>query len=291
MPQPRLGLALALALVAACGAPDVQPLHEAKRLEPTKAVPKDSKTSPPTSTPEPTPEPTPTPAPTPAAYVRPGDRATQRDELTFWGFSTDGQRYAFETYYYGPGAAECEGVATLYVVDADTDTFAAGTPHEIKHRQPDAERCDPPDIKAEMSRHRDELFHKHDIVVGNQGAPIVPVRESGGPGKAPTWTIALPGGPSLRAELSVQHGGRDKAGDPGAAYTLTLAAGGAAPALVVEPGKRRRPFVWDYSLEDGVVFVGPDGKHLAIVLTTLQLSFEGDRRSFMSNGIKTPAQG
>ena len=282
--QPRLGLALAL--LAACGAPDVQPLNEAKRLEPTKAVPKDSKTSP-------APEPAPAPAPklAPAAYTRAGDRAAQRDELTFWGFSADGRRYAFETFYYGPGAAECEGLATFIVVDADTDTFADGTPYELKHKQPDAERCDPPDLRAEMSRHREELLHRHGIVLGNQGTPYIPIRESASPpGKAPTWNIGLPG-VTLRAELEVLHGGRSNAGDPGAAYTLTVSTGGAAPAIVVEPGKRRRPFVWDYTLEGGVVFASPDGQHLAFIIPTQQLSFEGDRHSYMSNGIKTPASG
>ena len=286
--MPRLASGLALALLTACGAvacgaPVVQPLAEAKRLEPTKAVPKDSKIEAP-----PEPEPTPPPAPEAGPYTRQGDRAQQRDELTFWGFSADGRRYAFETYYYGPGAAECEGLASLYVVDADTDTFAEGSPLEIKHREPDADRCDPPDLKAEMSRHRDELLHRHAIVIGNQGPAITPNRDStSSRAAAPIWTLLLPDGP-LRAELAALFGGRENAGEPGAAYTLTLRGPGDT-TTVVEDGKRRRPFVWDYSLDGGVAFLAPDGKHLAIVLTTKQLSFEGDRHSYLSNGIKPPA--
>lgn len=279
--MPRLASGLALALLAACGVPEVQPLDEAKRLEPTKAVPKDSKTEP-----APTPAPSPAPAPAPATgpYTVAGDRAQQRDELTFWGFSADGRRYAFETYYYGPGATVCEGLATLYVVDAATDTFAEGSPIEIKHRDPEADRCEPPDLKAEMARHRDELLHRHNIVIGNQGPAIVPTRAAG---PKPSWLLNLPGGP-LNAELEVLFGGRDKAGEPGAAYTLTLRGPGDL-VTVVEAGKRRRPFIWDYSLEGGVAFLSPDRQHLAIVLTSKQLSFEGDRHSYMSNGLKTPA--
>ena len=285
MPRLASGLAFALltsgfVLAGACGVPVVQPLDEAKRLEPTKAVPKDSKVKP-----APTPAPSPIPEPEAGPYTRPGDRALQRDELTFWGFSADGRRYAFETYYYGPGAAECEGLATLHVVDADTDTFAEGSPLEIKHREPGAERCEPPDLKAEMARHRDELLHRHGIVVSNQGTAIVPNRDASR-GSKPTWTLDLPGGP-LRAELEVLFGGRENAGQPGGAYTLTLRGPGDL-VTIVEAGKHRRPFVWDYSLDGGVAFLAPDSKHLAIVLTTKQLSFEGDRHSYMSNGLKTP---
>lgn len=270
------------AVLLACGAPVVQPLDEAKRLEPTKAVPKDSKTTTPAAAP------TPPPAPVAAVgpYTRPGDRAQQRDELSFWGFSADGRRYAIETYYYGPGAAECEGLATLAIIDADTDTFVDGTPLEIKHRDPGADRCDPPDLRAEMARHREELFHRHGIIIGNQGAPIIPHRDSTSRGDAPGWILNLPDVP-LRAELEVQHGGRNNAGEPGASYTLRLRGPG-DQVTVVEDGQRRRPFVWDYSLDDGVAFLAPDRKHLAIVVATKQLSFEGDRHSYMSNGIKAP---
>jgi hypothetical protein len=274
----RPALPLALVLVTACGAPVVQPLEEAKRREPDKAVPKDSKT--PESKTEP-------PAPPPEPYIRAGDAKDQRDELRFWGFSADGTRYAFETWYAGPGAAQCEGQASLFIVDAETDAFVADSPLVLKHKQPEAERCDPPDLRGEMDRHREELLHRHGIVVGNQGPAILakPVVTEKGTGR--NSTIDLPSGKQLRAELEVIGGDREKVGEKGAAYKLTLHAEGAAP-LVVETGERRRPWIWDYSLDEGLVFVGPGGRHLAIVIATTQRSFEGDRHSYMSNAVKLP---
>ena len=88
-------------------------------------------------------------------------------------------------------------------------------------------------------------------------------------------------------EVEVIDGDREKVGERGAAYKLTLVREG-QPPRIIEPGTRRRPFVWDYNLDEGVVFVGPEGRHLAIVLGTAQRSFEGDRHSYMSNAVKLP---
>ena len=297
--MPRLAPVLTLALLTgttlaacgalvACGAPVVQPLDEAKRPEPPRTdakAAKDTKAADP-ATPaadEPTPEPA-TPA---QPYTRAGDPKDQRDELRFWGFSADGSKYAFETYDHGPGATPCEGQASLFIVDADSDSFVKDSPLVIKHKQPDAERCDPPDLRAEMDRHREQLLHRHAIVVGNQGTPIVPAPAVDEAGKARASTIALPSGTMLRAEVQVIDGDREKVGERGAAYKLTLTREG-QPPKPIEPGTRRRPFVWDYNLDEGVVFVGPDGRHLAIILGTAQRSFEGDRHSYMSNGVKLP---
>jgi|GEM_PF-1650724 len=293
--SPRLTRSLALTLVTtctvmactitACGAPVVQPLDEAKRPEPPRKDKPAATTDKPATTATPTPEPTPGPPAEP--YARAGDPKDQREELRFWGFSADGTRYAFETYYHGPGAAHCEGEASLFVVDAGKDAFVDGSPLVIKHKQPEAERCDPPDLRAEMDRHREQLLHRHAIVVGNQGPAIVPAPAIDEQGKARASTIALPTGTSLRAEVVVTGGDREKVGERGAAYKLTLVRDG-QPPKVVEPGTRRRPFMWDYNLDEGVVFVGPGGRHLAIVLGTAQRSFEGDRHGYMSNGVLLP---
>ena len=210
--MPRV--ALVLVLLTACGAPELQPLHEAKKREADKP--------PPTPTPPPAPEPEPEPEP----FRRAGDPKQQRDLLQFWGFSADGLRYAFETYDHGPGAVKCEGEASLFIVDAEQDSFVDGLPLILKHKQPDAERCDPPDLRAELDRHRDELFHRHGIIVGNQGPAIVPRPAVTTSGSGRSSTLDLPSGKQLRAQLEVLDGDREKVGERGAAYRLTLAPAG-----------------------------------------------------------------
>lgn len=281
---------LLFALLAACGTPVVQPLSEAKKLEPTKAVPKDSKT--PVTAPEP-PAATRPASPDPAAEIpfkRPGDAASQRDDLTFWGWSNDSARYAFEVRDHGPGATVCEGSYTLYIVDAARDTFAEGTPLKVEHKNKgDDDKCDPPDLGAEMEKQRPALLERHGIVITNQRAPILPSRvgSTTGTDKIPAWALQLGPDTLLRAELEVLHGGRDKAGEPGGAYRLTLKHGADEPK-VLEPGQRRRPFVWNYDLDTGLAFLAPDGRHLAILVAMTQLSFEGDRHTYMSNGVALP---
>ncbi len=270
--MPRV--ALVLVLLTACGAPELQPLHEAKKREADKP--------PPTPTPPPAPEPEPEPEP----FRRAGDPKQQRDLLQFWGFSADGLRYAFETYDHGPGAVKCEGEAGLFIVDAEQDSFVDGLPLILKHKQPDAERCDPPDLRAELDRHRDELFHRHGIIVGNQGPAIVPRPAVTTSGSGRSSTLDLPSGKQLRAQLEVLDGDREKVGERGAAYRLTLAADGDPAPRIVEPGERRRPWIWDYDLDQGLAFIGPDGHHMALLLATTRRSFEGDRHSYMSNGLR-----
>lgn len=270
--MPRV--ALVLVLLTACGAPELQPLHEAKKREADKP--------PPTPTPPPAPEPEPEPEP----FRRAGDPKQQRDLLQFWGFSADGLRYAFETYDHGPGAVKCEGEASLFIVDAEQDSFVDGLPLILKHKQPDAERCDPPDLRAELDRHRDELFHRHGIIVGNQGPAIVPRPAVTTSGSGRSSTLDLPSGKQLRAQLEVLGGDREKVGERGAAYRLTLAADGDPAPRIVEPGERRRPWIWDYDLDQGLAFIGPDGHHMALLLATTRRSFEGDRHSYMSNGLR-----
>ncbi|MBL9107008.1 MAG: DUF2259 domain-containing protein [Myxococcales bacterium] len=272
-----------LASIAGCGAPDVQPLNEAKRLEPEKSVPKDSKAKT-----DPKPAPAPPPAPS-GPYTRAGDKTTQTDDFTFWGWSSDNSRFAFEVHDHGPGARGCEGSYTLYVVDAAADKFADGTPLKVEHKTKADDDCDPPDLGAEMARLRPAALTQHGIDPANQSPPVVPtpVTTTTGREKSPSWTLLLGGAP-VTAELAVLHGGREAAGEPGAAYRLTLRRD--KTQKVVEPGTRRRPFVWNYSLDRGLAFVAPDGRHLALFVATTQLSFEGDRHSVMSNGLAVPPE-
>jgi len=288
--------ALLLALLAGCGLPVVHTINEAKKLEPDKAVPKDSKDAKPAPA-----EAAPPPSPAPRADVpfkRAGEAASQRDDFTFWGWSADNTRYAFELHDHGPGATTCEGSYTLFVVDATRDAFVDGTPLVVEHKRKEDDVCDPPDLAAEMEKLRPAALQQHGIVVDNQRQPSLPRRVATTTGRessssrpsgpeSPAWILTLGSGSQLRAELEVRHGGRDEAGEPGGAYRLTLTRNDEAPK-VVESGERRRPFVWHYDLDGGLVFLAPDGRHVALFVATTRLSFEGDRHSLMSNAVALP---
>ncbi len=285
---------LLLALLAGCGLPVVHTINEAKKLEPEKAGPKDSKETKDSKDAKAAPETAPpVPSPAPRAdipFKKNGEAASQRDDFTFWGWSADNTRYAFELHDHGPGATTCEGSYTLYVVDAARDAYVTGTPLVVEHKRKEDDVCDPPDLAAEIEKLRPAALAQHGIVVDNQRPPSLPRRVSTSTGreKHPAWILTLGPGSQLRAELENRHGGRDKAGEPGGAYRLTLTRDGESPK-VIEPGERRRPFVWHYDLDGGLVFLAPDGRHLALFVATTRLSFEGDRHSLMSNAVALPS--
>lgn len=266
-----------LALAGACTAPP-RPATKADE-PPTPAHPL-----------APAPAPTPTPAePAPtlgAPYHRPGDRAAQVDGLTFWGWSADGRRFAFETAFAGAGGAACEGEVDLYIVDAERDHFVEGGHVEVKHTSPDAEPCDPPDLQAAMDARRPALLAAHGVVVGNLRAPVAPL--SVGDGRNDIFMLNLPSGKLANLDIDVLYGDRERAHEAqGAAFKLTLEVLG-HPPLVVEAGTRRRPHVWDYDPGRGLAFFSPDGRHAAILTAAIALSYEGDRTSFIANGLRLP---
>lgn len=275
-------LPCALALASACTAP--------ARPDATAASSAASAGAPPV---EPGPGPAPKPEPAPPVlgkpYHRPGDRADQLDGLTFWGFSKDGRYFAFETSFAGPGAATCEGEVDLFIVDADTDSFVPDGHVEIRPKHPDAEPCDPPDLQAAMDGQRPVLLRKYGIEPGHLLPPVEPAPAGEPRPGVERYTLPLPSGGSGIAELEVLHGGRDTAHEgKGAAFKLSVVVG-EAPPLLIEPGQRRRPYVWDYDFGHGLVFYSPDRTHAALLTATIQLSFEGDRTSYLANGIVIPA--
>lgn len=285
----RLAPVAALVL-AACTAPS--PEKTAPTPDPGKPPVQEA---PPQATP---PKEAPTEPPAPAAkllgepFERAGDVAKQVDALTVWGWSKDGRYFAFETNYGGPGATTCEGELDLFIVDADTDTFAEGGRLTIKHKNPEAARCDPPDLKAAMAAQRPDILKKYDIEPGHLTAPVEFVAAGGEPPALKRYTLALPAGGSATAELTVLFGGRDAVLDKnnkpqGAAFRLTLQRDKEEP-VTLEKGERRRPFVWDYDLGKGLAFFSPDRKHAAVLTATIQLSFEGDRTSYMASGFRLP---
>lgn len=282
-----LGLGL---LVVACGGSDpVGSRAEAKTpvtREPTP-LPGPSR-SPTTTTPTQTDGPQDGAAPTrpppkeregPEPFHRPHDATRGADELVFWGWSADGRHFAFETYFRGAGMAECEGEAELTIVDAQTDRYAADGHVVVRHRDPDAEVCDPPDLREELGYRRDPRLHREGISTALGTGPI-PIEGSG-----EQWRFVLPSGEAVELSFRVRHGTDDpmEAAD-GAAYELRMTVPG-GEEVVVERGLRRRPWIMGYDLSQGMVFVGPHGAHAAILVAQEQVIPEGTRTTWMANGV------
>lgn len=231
----------------------------------------------------------PAPALLGAPYEQPGDPRHQVDHLTVWGWSLDGRYFAFETFDAGPGAATCEGAVRLFVVDADSDVLVSGGYLERRPTHPDQQPCDPPDLRASIAAERAALLEKHGIEVGNLLAPAVPQEAAAPRPGVKTYAILLPNGKTATATIEVLDGDRERAFEAkGAGYKLDLEVAD-HPPLHVESGVRRRPYLWNYDLDRGLVFTSPDGSHMAIMTATTEISFEGDRTSWKTNAFRLPA--
>ncbi|MCH9688634.1 MAG: hypothetical protein K0V04_44795 [Deltaproteobacteria bacterium] len=55
--------------------------------------------------------------------------------------------------------------------------------------------------------------------------------------------------------------------------------------VVVERGRRRRPWTLGYGLDEGMVFVGPKGRHAAIMVAKREVMPEGVRTTWMFSGV------
>lgn len=230
--------------------------------------------------------PSPSPATLGAAYQRPGDPRQQVDALTFWGWSKDGRYFAYETFDRGPGGAVCEGAVRLFVVDADSDVLVPGGYLERRPDSPDAQPCTPPDLQAAIAPQRAALLQQHGIEVGHLLAPAEPAAK---PSSANTkaHAIPLPSGRTATATLEVLDGDRERAHEAQSAFKLDLALDG-KPSVNLSPGQLRRPYIWNYDLDRGLVFTSPDASHMAILIATTEMSFEGDRTSWIHNAFRIP---
>ncbi|WAS95944.1 DUF2259 domain-containing protein [Nannocystis punicea] len=231
----------------------------------------------------------PTPPTLGAPFEQPGEPRQQIDHLTVWGWSRDGRYFAFETFDAGPGAATCEGAARLFVVDSDSDTLVPGGYVEVRPKSPDAEPCDPPDLRAALAPRRTALLQSHGIELGYLLAPTEPQEAAAPRPGTRAYAILLPSGKTAFAWLEVLGGDREKAHEgKGSAFQLDLNLKGYA-TLRLEPGVRKRPYIWNYDLDRGLVFTSPDGTHMAIMTATTELSFEGDRTSWIATTFRIPA--
>ena len=279
-----------LLLLAAC--PPAEP--EETTPEPTPEVTPAATPEPtPEATPEVTPEPEPTPEPTPAGVVVEGEPHVvpevvtmpgMADRFTFWGWSGDGLRYAFETYRAGEGAVECDMKYEVFVVDAETDAYVEGGRLEVAHESPEpgpSGVCVPKELEPLLEEQRAALFEAHGIVPGNLNPPAE-VKDKGG-----AYSFEKPNGEVVPLVFRILHEPPESMGEEaaaGAAYYLAL--NPSEGKLVVENGRTRRPYVLSY--KPRLVFFSPAGRHAAVVMGRTHTAFEGTRDSWMTNGVALP---
>ncbi len=196
------------------------------------------------------------------------------DRFTFWGWSSDGARFAFETYMPGEGGVSCDMVHDVFVVDARTDDFAAEGRLSVGYDWPEGgpNGCQPPDLKGRVAVERPGFLAGHGITVGRLLAPeAMEAADQGFVASGESFTF------------EVLHGTDDAYGEAaaqGAAYRLVRTTGGLDQVL--EPGTRRRSYVLDYA--PAWLFRSPDGVHAAVVVKREHSAFEGTRWSYMANG-------
>ena len=232
--------------------------------------------------------PTPTLQTTGKARTTEGVAGQQKtDAFTFWGWSEDGSKYAFEVVYSGAGGATCEGRFQLFVVDAQTDKFDAKGVLTVEHdeHEPSNGECTPTDLSAVMDEKRPGHLETHNITVGNIVAP-----SSYTPQERNRWSVETPTGTAITIAFSVVGGGRERVMESGqgAAYRLRYI-DSFGKWNSIESGKHHRQIVWDYDVSSAPVFFSPNGTHVAFFLQRSELDFEGNRITWMSNGAPLPS--
>ena len=286
-----LSFALLLLLVACSGDdPGIADPVEATPEVTPEATPEVTPEAPPE---EPITEAEPTPEPTPAGGLLEGEPHVipevvsmpgMADRFTFWGWSADGLRYAFEIYRAGEGAIECDMKYEVFVVDAETDRFVQDGKLVVAHESPEpgpSGVCVPRELEPLLEEQRAALFETHGIVAGNLSPPVE-VKDRGG-----SYSFETPAGKAVPLVFRILHEPPESMGpeaEAGAAYYLALSP--SEGKLVVEAGRTRRPYVLSYKPK--LVFFSPAGRHAAMVVGRTHTAFEGTRDSWMTNGVALP---
>lgn len=272
----RTSILCVLGLLVGCPSSSTEPLTPPAE-PPTAPVGAPTTPEPATAAATPVAPPTPTRG-TPWKRTEPVKGHQYVDDFTFLGWSADSARYAFEVSEAAQGA-DCSGSHSLFVVDAAKDAYAPEGEVVVKHDSPEGgpDGCSPKDLGPILTSKRAELLARHGIEPGHLTAPRT-LKTLGGSG------LVVAG--DLRFSFEVLHAaGQDiygEAAQKGAAYTLVLNPGGEARTL--EAGTRRRPYVLHYALTGNPLFVSPDGRQAAIVVSRVHTAFEGSRLSWMTNG-------
>lgn len=238
------------------------------------------------SEPPPTPAPAPEPAERPTEHQPPPKAAPYtipmvegpggpKDKLVFWGWSDDSSRYAYETWYPGSGAVECDQRIEIIVVDAGTDTYAEGGHSVYKYPSPEGP-CGGPSPEEQADKDRQGILKKHRIT-RSSAEVVLNTGESG------EWLVETEAAGWFRLTLA-------RTGDPETfktGYRLEMhEVGHAGTPKVIEPGTRMRNGVVDYGLHS--VFVAPDKHHLAVVVQKTTRDFEALGTQYMTNATTPP---
>lgn len=212
-------------------------------------------------------------------HRRAGDPAAGVDELVVWGWSPDGRYFAFETYHHGADMVSCEGEAELTVVDVPANATAADGHVLVKHAEPEAEVCDPPDLRAALAERRGPLLERFGITAAGLGEPV------SFEAQGERWSFSGPGREPVALSFTVLHGVEDpfEAID-GAAFELRATPPG-KDEVVLEDGRERRAWTLGYELERGLVFTSPQGEHAALLVATRSTMPEGVRTSWIARGL------
>jgi hypothetical protein len=186
-----------------------------------------------------------------------------RDSFTFWGWSEDGQRFAYETYSFSGGEpTDCSEAAVLIVYDAVHDRVVPdGSLRVESGAGNDKDHCRIPDVQAVLAMRRSEHLRRHHIIERF----VLPGRFE--TGQDDVWTVALRSGHTARARLRAADLDRaDVRQDPtrmGASYRLVLTLEGAEPKEV-STGPRAGALHFEF--DDAIAFTDPKRQFVALCI-------------------------
>lgn len=177
-----------------------------------------------------------------------------RDSFTFWGWSEDGQRFAYETYSFSGGEpTDCSETAVLIVYDGARDRVVPDGTLRVESGAADNKGdCQIPDVQAALAERRSEHLRRHHIGKRFVGPSRFEAGPSGG------WTVALRSGHTARVQLTVRELDRtDVWQDPtrlGASYRLVVTLEGTEPR---EVATGPRAGALHPELDDAIAFADP----------------------------------
>lgn len=215
-------------------------------------------------------------APQGAPFHQPVQGLKRIDGLTFWGWSADSTVFAFETYYPGSGGASCDETATLHLVSAETDQYVA-PPITTRYPSIETDDCAGPSPQEALGMLREDVLKKFGISASHYIPPVINTEAS------MDWVVEPASGPFFRLTAAITGTSNPDEYQADAGFKLEMfEVGHAGMPKLIESGERTREGIFGYL--PAMVFCAPDDSHVAILVQTSRLDFEGPSYGFMSNG-------